>query len=53
MRRLTYIHVKNVHSSITYDSEKVEINQVSIDLLMDKLKSVHSYSEILFDYEQE
>ena len=43
----------NVHSSIIYNSRKVEIIQMAFYLLMDKQDVVYPYSGILFSYQNE
>ena len=43
----------NVHSSIIYNSQKVEKTQMSANRWMDKQKVLYPYNQILFTYKKE
>ena len=43
----------HVHSSVTHNSQKVEVTQVSINRRMDKQNVVYTYNGILLSLKQE
>lgn len=47
----SYLHT-HVHSSTMHNGQKVEATQVSVDRLVDKTGSIHSYNGVFFSFKK-